>query len=452
MIGVGVYTSLGFQVGDLLTGFSIAALWIVGGIVAMCGALVYGELAATLQRSGGEYHLLSAAIHPALGFLAGWLSITIGFALPVAAAAMAFGETFQVVSDAVGKVPLSLAMVALVTLVHLYGTKSGSVFQNAATVVKVGLIVVLIVAGLHMAHPQPITFLPSDGDWGRITGKPFAKNLIYVMYAYLGWNASAYIVGEVRNPARNVPLSVALGTAIVTVLYVLVNCVFLRAAPVAELAVNFSHVDPMVATKAAAARIFGAAGGKIIAGLICVGLISAVSAMTWTGPRVSVAMGEDWSLLRFLARRTRGGIPAVALLAQSAIAVTLLLTASFDAILKYIQFSLTISSSLTVAGIYVLRARRPDLPRPCRCWGYPVTPAIFLIVSLWMLWFTMQSSPVESLAGLATISLGLIVYALSPEKRSRADFEAVREVLEDGSGAQKIALSQPARYTAPPQL
>lgn len=450
MIGVGVYTSLGFQVGDLPTGFAIAALWVVGGIVAMCGALVYGELAAALPRSGGEYHLLSAAIHPVLGFLAGWLSITIGFALPVAVAAMAFGETFQLISDAVGKIPLSLAMVALVTLVHLYGTKSGSAFQNVSTLLKVGTIVVLIIAGLGMAHPQPTVFLPQAGDWGRIASKPFATDLIYVMYAYLGWNASAYIVGEIRNPSRNVPLSIALGTAIVTVLYVMVNCVFLRAAPVAELAVNFNQIDPMVATKAAAAHIFGTSGGRIIAGLICLGLISAVSAMTWTGPRVSVAMGEDWALLRFLARRTKGGVPAIALLAQSGIAVALILTSNFDAILKYIQFSLTISSSLAVVGIYVLRARRPDLPRPCRCWGYPVTPAIFLAVSLWMLWFTVVGSPLESLAGLATISLGLIVYALSPDKRSRADFEALREIAP-GELSQKIALSAPAMQSAPPQ-
>jgi APA family basic amino acid/polyamine antiporter len=447
MIGVGVFTSLGFQVGPLPSGFAIIALWVIGGIAALCGALVYGELASALPRSGGEYHLLSAAIHPSLGFLAGWISITVGFAAPVALASMAFGTYFHNVVPALPPLPLSIGMVTIVTLVHLAGTKLGSAFQNVATILKVSLVVTLIVAGAMMHNPEPVSFLPKVGDWKLLTSTPFAISLVFVMYAYTGWNATAYIVGEVRNPGRNVPLSVIIGTLIVTVLYVLLNAVFLRTAPMAELAKSGEEVAYV-----SAAHIFGSEGGRIMAGLICAGLVSSISAMTWIGPRVSVAMGEDWKLLGWLARKTKGGVPAVAIVTQSVIVVLLLVTASFQAVLTYIQFSLSICSFLTVVAIFVLRLRRPELPRPCRCWGYPITPLIFMGVTGWMLWFTLRGSTGESLAGLGTMLIGLVIYALSSNKPGRADFEATRQVPDDETGTEKIALSRSAMQSAPPQF
>jgi APA family basic amino acid/polyamine antiporter len=448
MIGTGVFTSLGYQVGGLPTGFSIVVLWLVGGITALCGALVYGELAAALPRSGGEYHLLSATLHPSLGFLAGWLSVTVGFAAPVALAAMAFGTYFHDAWAVLPPVPLSIALVVVMTLIHLYGTKVGSAFQDASTVLKVALVVVLIVAGMLVQDAQPVSFLPHAGDWRLISSTSFAISLIYVMYAYTGWNATAYIVSEVRNPGRNVPLSVVLGTVIVTALYVLVNAVFMYATPLAELGKAGEQVAYV-----SAAHIFGHYGGKVMAALIAIGLISSVGAMTWIGPRVSVAMGEDWSLLGFLARRTRGGVPAVAILVQSAIVILLLVTSTFKTVLTYIQFSLTISSSLCVVGIFALRIRRPNLPRPCRCWGYPVTPLIFLAVNLWMIWFILQNEETRnpSLAGFGTMLLGLIIYAVSREKPKRADFEALHETPADELNIDKIALSSTPMQTAPPQ-
>jgi APA family basic amino acid/polyamine antiporter len=411
MVGTGVFTSLGYQVGPLPSPFAILSLWLLGGVCAFCGALAYGELAAALPRSGGEYHLLSVIFHPVVGFLAGWISITVGFAAPVALAAMAFGSYFQGAVPGANPLVLSLALVAIVTAVHLCGTSIGSRFQNVATMLKVALIVVFIIAGATMANPQPVSFLPRSGDGALLLSPEFAVSLVYVMYAYTGWNATVYIVAEVRDPGRTVPLSVALGTAFVTLLYLLLNGIFLYAAPMAELAgkQEVAHV--------AATHIFGSAGGRVMSGLICGGLVASVSAMTWIGPRVSFTMGEDWPALRPLARRTGGGIPAVATLFQSTIVAVLLCTATFQTVLTYIQFSLTLCSFLTVLGVYVLRVRRPDLPRPCRAWGYPVTPFIFLAVSLWMLWHILRSSPYESLAGLGTILLGLVVYLLSPARR-----------------------------------
>jgi APA family basic amino acid/polyamine antiporter len=414
MVGTGIFTSLGFQVGELRSGFAIVVLWALGGVCALCGALAYGELAGAMPRSGGEYHYLSRIYHPAAGFLAGWISATVGFAAPVALAAMAFGRYFSHVVPSAPPLAMSLAVVALVTIVHLRGIAFGSAFQNTATVLKVLLILALIAAGAMIERPQPISFTPHVGDGGLIASAPFAVSLVYVMYAYSGWNASTYIVGEIRNPARNVPLSLAIGTLIVTALYVALNAVFLHAAPVDELAGKI-EIGQIAAT-----HIFGNAGGRIMAGLICLGLISSISAMIWVGPRVAMTMGEDCRALAFLGRKSDDGVPRTAILLQSAIVITLILTASFDAVLTYIQFSLTFCSFLTVLGVLVLRFARPDLPRPFRAWGYPVTPLLFLAVNAWMLWHIGRERPLESVAGFGTMLLGLLVYVcVQPAKNVR---------------------------------
>lgn len=413
MIGTGVFTSLHFQVGPLPSGFAILMLWLVGGVCALCGALAYGELAAALPRSGGEYHFLSKAFHPAVGFLAGWLSATVGFAAPIAAAAMAFGKYFADMLPGASPLVLSLSVCVLMTLVHLRGTGLGAAFQNAATVLKVALILVFIVAGAFVKPVPGVSFAPHPGAMDLIVSPPFAFSLVFVMYAYSGWNAATYIVGEVRNPARNVPLAITLGTFIVVALYLALNATFLRVAPMSELGAD----GKFEVGYTAATHIFGEGGGRIMAGLICLGLIASISAMTWIGPRVSMTMGEDHRVLAPLARKTSAGVPALAMWLQLAFVAALLLTATFDQIINYVQFSLTLCSMLAVIGVFVLRARQPDLPRPYRTWGYPVTPLIFLAISTWMLVFTWQQHRNESLAGLGTLLLGLVIYFVSPRTK-----------------------------------
>ncbi len=412
MIGTGIFTSLGFQVGDLPTGFAIMAVWAIGGLCALCGALSYAELGAALPRSGGEYHFLGEIYHPSVGFLAGWISATVGFAAPVAIAAMAFGTYFSEVVSGMNPLILSLVVVMICTLVLLRDLRLGSAFQNGSTILKVALVLVIIGAGLWVKKTQPISFLPAKTDGALILSAPFAVSLYFVMYAYSGWNASTYIVGEVRNPSRTIPLSVGLGTVLVMVLYLATNAVFLRTTPATEM-----MGKPQVAV-IAGAHIFGAAGAKVMASFICLGLISTISAMMWIGPRITAAMGEDLGILAFLARRSARGIPAIATLAQFAIVVLLLLTTTFEAMVEIIQFSLTLCSTLTVLGVFVLRWRRPNLPRPYRAWGYPVTPAIFLAVSTWMLvhMLTETSTRKPALWGLATMALGLLVYFLSAKR------------------------------------
>src|SRR5207244_9893263 len=224
--GTGVFTSLGFQVVDLHSGFALLMLWIVGGIAALCGALCYGELSAALPRSGGEYHFLSEIYHPAIGFMAGFVSATVGFAAPIALAAMAFGKYFRGVFDFGSPVVLSFVLVWVVALFHFGNLRLGSAFQNLWTVVKLFLIAALIVAGLLIKEKQPITFLPHAGDTMSIFSGAFAVALVYVMYSYSVWNASSYIIGEVKNPERNVPRSLVAGTMIGIVASALLNAVF----------------------------------------------------------------------------------------------------------------------------------------------------------------------------------------------------------------------------------
>lgn len=414
IIGTGVFTSLGFQVAGLPSGFAILALWLVGGVCALCGAFCYGELAAALPRSGGEYYFLSRIYHPAAGFLAGWISITVGFAAPVALAAMAFGRYAHGTFPVLDPLGVSLAVVALVTAVHLGGPGIGSAFQNVATVLKIALLLGLVVAGAFAGSGEPVSFLPGSGDWPLLASAPFAVSLVYVMYAYSGWNAATYIVSEVRDPGRTVPLAVLAGTLLVTVLYLAVNATFLRTTPMAEMA------GRMEVAQVASTHIFGGVGSRIMSGLICAGLVSSISAMTWIGPRVAMAMGQDFAALRGLARLNGRGVPWVALGLQGGIVTALVTTSTFAAVLTYVQFTLQLCSFAAVLGVIVLRVREPDLPRPCRTWGYPVTPLIFLGVSAWMLVHIAMSDPLRSAIGVATMAVGLGVYFAVRKGASRA--------------------------------
>jgi basic amino acid/polyamine antiporter, APA family len=404
IIGTGIFTSLGFQLADIQSGFPLLMLWIIGGITALCGALCYGELSAALPRSGGEYHFLSEIYHPALGFMAGFVSATVGFAAPIALAAMAFGKYFVGVFDVGSPVLLSFVVVWVVTLFHLQNLQIGSAFQNLWTIVKLLLIGAFIAAGFLVEPKQEITFLPQANDTISIFGGAFAVALVYVMYSYSGWNASSYIIGEVKKPEKNVPRSLLAGTLIVIAAYVLLNAIFLATTPQEEMRGQLEV--GLIAGK----HIFGANGGRVAGAIICLGLVSAISSMTWIGPRVSMSMGEDHWLLRLLGRKNPHGIPTNAIVLQVLIVNVLLLTRSFESVVQYTQFSLLLCSLFTVIGVMVLRATRPEIARPYRVWAYPMPPIIFAIITLWMMFYLLGSKTIESLAGLATALIGLLLY------------------------------------------
>ena len=407
MVGVGVFTSLGFQVQGIPSGFSLLLLWVVGGCVALCGVFSYAELTAMFPRSSGEYNLLRQTYHPAIGFLAGWLSATVGFAAPVALAAMAFGEYGKAILPGAPPLALGLAVVWIVSCVGLRGIRQSSAFQMLWTVLKVTLILAFLVAGFALASPQPISFKPSFTDMSHVTSASFAISLVFVMYSYSGWNAATYIVGEMRDPRRSLPRSLLMGTSIVIVLYVALNALFLYATPMRELA---GQIDVAVV---AGKHIFGDIGGRVVGALICIGLVSSISAMMWIGPRVTTTMGEDMPMLRLFARRSDKDVPTNAIIFQLAVATLMLLTQSFEAVLDFIQFSLLSCSFLTVLGVIKLRITAPDLPRPYRAWGYPVTPLIFLCVTAFMMYYLVTERPLQSFIGMLMMGSGLAVYYFS---------------------------------------
>jgi APA family basic amino acid/polyamine antiporter len=410
MIGVGVFTSLGFQVKDIASGFAIITLWTVGGIVALCGVFSYSELGAMFPRSSGEYNFLSRAYHPAFGFVAGFVSATVGFAAPVALAAIALGEYGRSILPGAPPMTVAVGIVWLVSLVQLTGVKHSSTFQLISTILKVVLITAFLIAGFVIGTPQPVSFTPQAGDLGYIASAPFAIGLVFVMYSFSGWNAATYIIGEMRDASQNLPRALLSGTLIVLVLYVALNAVFLHTAPIDKLA---GQID---VARIAGTYIFGEFGGRIVGAMICIGLVSSISAMMWIGPRVMMTMGEDIPALRVFARKSTQGAPAYAILFQLTVATLMLFTRSFEAVLDFIQFSLLFCSFFTVLGVIKLRITQPDLPRPYRAWGYPVTPIIFLLVTLFMMYYLVVERPLQSFFGALIMVSGLLIYLVFRKK------------------------------------
>ncbi len=413
MIGTGVFTSLGFQVVSLDSDLTLILLWAVGGLAALCGALSYAELATTLPRSGGEYHFLSRIYHPAIGFIAGWVSATVGFAAPIALAALAFGQYGQTFVPGFSPVILSLLVVWIVTGIHLAGIQIAAVFQDLSTFVKLGLILVLILAGLFFSHHQQLNLTPAPAAFRAMLSGPFAVSLVYVMYSYSGWNAATYITEEIREPAKNMPWALFVGTLVVTILYILLNYVFLLTTPKSVLAGQLQV--GLLSGKA----IFGTAGGRLVSALISLGLVASVSAMTWIGPRVTKRMAEDLPKLAIFGRTMKNGTPHIAMLFQLLVVTFLITTATFETVLIYIQFSLLLCSFLTVLGLIVLRIREPRLERPYKVWAYPVTPLVFLAITLQMMIFVIRDKPEQSLLGFLTVLAGLIVFFFAREGSPR---------------------------------
>jgi APA family basic amino acid/polyamine antiporter len=404
MVGTGVFTSLGFQIGSLPSPFVILSLWALGGIVALCGALCYAELAAALPRSGGEYHFLSRIFHPALGLMAGIISVFVGFAAPVALGAMAFGKYVAAAFPGMPPLLSSVCVVLVLSVIHGMTLKVSGQFQIAATVFKAGLILFFIIAGAVLAHGAD--FRPKPGDIHLFLSPSFAVSLMFVMYAYSGWNSAVYIAGEIRAPAQTIPKALTFATIAVTVLYVALNAIFLASAPPAEFA------GKVEVGEIAARHLFGEVGGRIMACVIAGGLVAALSALTWAGPRVAQTAGEDFSALAWFAGKSPGGVPLRALAFQTLIVLVLLVSSSFEAVLIYAEFALISCSCLTVLGLLVLRSREPSLERPFRCPLVPLVPLVFLGIGLFSLAYTLIERPVQALAGIATMAAAAGVYFL----------------------------------------
>jgi basic amino acid/polyamine antiporter, APA family len=410
MIGTGVFTSLGFQVLGIHSIFAILMLWIIGGILALCGAFTYGEIGSAFPQSGGEYNYLSKLYHPALGFLSGWVSVTVGFAAPIAAASMALGLYVNKVYPTVNPVILAFLVIILITLVHSVNLKAGSWFQRVFTWLKVGCIGFFVVAGLLHQPEHVISLMPDPVAWDAIFSAPFGAALIYVVYSYSGWNAAAYISGEIKDARRTLPRALFLGTVLVMIIYTVLNYVFLYTVPVNELkgTVEVGYLS--------ASKIFGPAMGEFMSLVIALLLVSTISAMILAGPRVIQSMGRDISGLRFFAKSNKNNVPYIAIIFQSAIALSLVLTSSFDALITYVGFTLNIFTFLTVSGIFILRYRMKNIKPLYKTPLYPVSPLLFMLIIIWISYNILIERPVESLYGLATVGAGLILYFITNTK------------------------------------
>lgn len=412
MVGTGVFTSLGFQLVDIDTVFPILLLWTLGGIAALCGAASYAELGGALPRSGGEYNFLGRIYHPMAGFVSGWVSASIGFAAPIAAVAIAFASYSTAVIPGefspLSKKLIAVGLVLILSVIHSRNREGSARFQTGFTALKIILIIGFCLCAFLLARtPQPLTILPVTGDMQTLISGPFAVSLIYVTYAYTGWNAATYISGELENPQRDLPKILISGTGLVMGLYVLLNFVFLYTTPMADM-VNQVEIGYI-----AAQNIFGETGARIAGGMLALLLISSVSAMTLAGPRALHAIGEDFKPLRLLGRVNKEGIPANAIFLQSSIAVIFILTSSFKTIIVFAGAMLAFNSFLAVLGVFVLRYREPDLPRPYRVWGYPFVPLIYLALTAFTLIYIVIEEPKQALFGLFIITVGAIFYLIS---------------------------------------
>ena len=416
MIGTGVFTSLGFQLFSTTNPITIALIWLVGGIIALCGAIVYSELGAAMPRSGGEYNFLSEIYHPAVGFLSGWVSLIVGFAAPVALACMALSSYVCRIFPSVNPTVLGVTVLSVITLIHLFSKKVGTTVQNILTVAKILIILVFIVAGF-LCTPEGIgNFDNAKFDTNDIFSTGFAVSLIWVYYAYSGWNAAAYISGDIKNPQRNVPLAMMASTFFVTVLYLALNMVFLRTAPVSELT---GQVEVGLIS---AVHVFGPKGGAVMGLLIALMLTSSISSMVYVGPRVGMTMGEDHKMFRFLTWKNKLDCPSVAVALQWFISLMLILTNSFKEVTEYTGIVLSFCSMLTVAGVFVHRRRFPNATRPYKSFGYPVTPLVFCLLIICSISYLIyqdftksfvehsQTAPWTTIASVLTLLIGCLLW------------------------------------------
>jgi APA family basic amino acid/polyamine antiporter len=400
MIGTGVFTSLGFQLIDVKNTWSIIALWLIGGFLALIGAFVYAQLGTHFKNSGGDYIFLSRTFHPFLGYLYAWTSLTVGFSAPIAIAAMAMVYYLNpFVSTRNGNV-LGIATIIVISLFHSISIKQSGLFHNIFTAVKVVFVLALIVMGFYYA-PQVTTSLDFGPGWKKELLMPgFAVSLIYVSYAYTGWNSAAYIIEEIESPLKSLPKALISGTVMVTVLYVFLQVVFLKHASYEQLSAKVE-----VAT-IAFGNLFSEAATAWISLFISIQLIATISGYIWIGPRVTFAMAKDYKLWQPLSVTNTSGVPVRALWFNSAISILLTLTNSFEQVLLYAGFVLQVMGSLTIlSSVFVKQA-----PHAFKSPFSPYLQIIYLLFSLWVIAYMFYEKPFESIAGFGIIALGAVLY------------------------------------------
>jgi APA family basic amino acid/polyamine antiporter len=418
MVGAGIFTTSGILAGQLPSPGWVIACWLLGGVIAMTGALCYAELATRMPTEGGEYIYLKRLFHPSLGFLTGWTSFLVGFSAPIALSALGFAAYLSASLQHLGIVPqgapaelvpyhktIAVILIALFTGLHYLGGRVGPQVQNILTAVKVLLIAGLATAGLVFG----------DGGWGNLTPAPeqgfsimsFGTAMMMVMFAYSGWNASAYIAGELKDPKKTLPLSLAGGTLTVILLYLALNLFYFHAAPYAALK------GQITVAEVAVNHAFSAGVSHFLGAMIGVILLSSLSAFIMIGPRVYYAMARDGLFFKFAQKvHPKYKVPGQAIAIQGAIAIFMVVAGTFEQLLIYIGFALSIFPWLAVLGVFKARRQKIGEESAVKVWGFPVAPLFFLAANLFLMTMAYINRPLESSAAVVTVLAGVPCYFL----------------------------------------
>jgi APA family basic amino acid/polyamine antiporter len=426
MIGVGVFLSTGYMAQEMSPAW-ILIDWVVGLVLAMAGARAYAEVARVVPRSGGEYRYLSDLVHPVLGYVAGWASLLVGFAAPTAINAAAAAAFLGTVTPVAHPRAVATALLAVLTVFHSLGLVTSKWTQDVLIALKVVLLVGFVVLGLALGSSSWPTWTPPHGS-SDFAGGPFFGNLFFITFAYIGWNAAAYAAGEFRHPTRDVPRAMLLGCAAVGALYLLVNWVFVANLDPADAAAAVGS-DTVTLGHAVAVKLIGPTGARLMSILVALAFFSTMSAMTMVGPRVYATMAEDGFLPRVLAARA-GRPPVWSVFLQSAVALAIIWTNTLKNALQNVGALLAVFSALVAASLFVMRWRRPDLPRPKP--AALVAAAATVILSGWML-----------VVGFRRLDRSLVVWSAALTALALASYGAT-ELL------RRRAVSAPRPGAAPP--
>ena len=428
MVGTGIFTAIGYQVmnNGIPDPFSILIIWVIGGLLSLCGAFSYSEVASCVNRSGGEYSYLSDLYHPLVGFLSGWTSIIVGFSAAIAALGLAIGEyflpligfdkdyTFNVlVFDISIQKLVALGAIIIIAGIHVRGIKFGGIFQNYITFFKLILISLILVLPFLFSDYEHsnIRFLPTAETSKTILSSAFAGSLVWVMFSYSGWNASTYILKNLENPKKTLPFSLIFGTIFVTIIYVLLNFIFMYVASFKELEGQID-VGNIVMQK-----VLGKNTALIISGVFSFALLSGLSAMMMAGPRVAEEIGKDFHLFKLLAKQNRKGNPTSAIIFIASVSSLLVVFSSFKDMIEYIGITLTIFSFLTVSAVFIIRKKNIKNQLGVRCWGYPFTPLLFQFLSLWMMYYFISEDPIKIVWCILTLMPAVLIYYISKSRK-----------------------------------
>ena len=417
MIGAGIFTTSGLLMSGLNNPVLMLVLWAAGGIIALCGALSYGELGAAMPGAGGEYLFLSKLYHPVFGFLSGWVSFIVGFSAPIAASALGFSEYFTravpglsawiqntgLMGPDLTKKVLAVSVILIFTFIHYRGIKYGARIQNALTLLKILLIVILLTAGFSSGRGDFSNFAQGGSIPSGLAGwKTIGLSLMWIMFAYSGWNASTYLGAEIRNPAKNLPGSLIYGTAIVMILYLGLNILYVYG-------INPEKMKGVISVGGLAmGSLFGKSAEVLFSILISFALFSSLSAFIIIGPRVYYSMAKDGLFFRSAAKiHKKFQVPSNSILFQCLISLVLVLSGTFEQVLTYMGFALGIFPLLAVFGIWRLRKNNPGA---VRIKGFPVTQIVYMTAGVLILFLSFLERPIESSIALLTVIVGIPFY------------------------------------------